>query len=91
MTYTFFFVIKCFVKNTGPTILLALTAHQTSTLTGRSRTSWIGCGFRELRSDYFAYLYIPSSGTTFHQRACQLGIDLTSTIDYKNQLKNEPC
>jgi hypothetical protein len=28
------FVINCFVKNTGTTILLALTAHQTPTFTG---------------------------------------------------------
>jgi hypothetical protein len=32
------------LKNTGATILLALTAHQTPTFTGRSGTSWVRCG-----------------------------------------------
>jgi hypothetical protein len=42
------FAIIFLLKNTGPTILLALTAHQTPTFTGWSRTSWVRCGFCEL-------------------------------------------
>jgi hypothetical protein len=33
------------LKNTGATILLALTAHQTPTFTGWSGTFWVRCGF----------------------------------------------
>jgi hypothetical protein len=48
------------LKNTGKTILLALTAHWTPTFTGWNRTSWV--------SDYFAYLCIPPNETMLHQK-----------------------
>jgi hypothetical protein len=41
------FAINCFVKNTGATILLAPTAHQTPTFTGLTGTSQVRCGFCE--------------------------------------------
>jgi hypothetical protein len=48
--YTYiYFTINCFVKNTGPTIPLALTAHHTPTFTGWSGASWVSCGFCELQ------------------------------------------
>jgi hypothetical protein len=37
------------LKDTGPTILLAFTAHQTLPFTGWNRTSWNRCGFCELQ------------------------------------------
>jgi hypothetical protein len=37
------------MKDTGPTILLALTAHKTTTFTGCSRVLWVRCGFYELQ------------------------------------------
>jgi hypothetical protein len=36
------------LKDTYPTILLALAAHQTAIFTGCSVISWITCGFCEL-------------------------------------------
>jgi hypothetical protein len=56
------------LTTTGPTILLALTAHQTPNLLD-------GAGLCELDVDsvnssinYFAYLCIPASETTLHQK-----------------------
>jgi hypothetical protein len=43
------FTINCFIKKQMSNILLALTVHQTPTFTGWSRTSWVRCGFCELR------------------------------------------
>jgi hypothetical protein len=66
--YTYIsFAINCFVKNTRTTILaLKHTRHQ---------LSLDGTGLRELdvdsvnsSSDYFAYLCIPASETTLHQK-----------------------
>jgi hypothetical protein len=37
------------LKNTGTTILLALTAYQTPTFTGWSGPSWVRYGFSELQ------------------------------------------
>jgi hypothetical protein len=43
-------MINSFVKkNAGPTVLLALKAHQTPNFTGWSGTSWVRCGFCELQ------------------------------------------
>jgi hypothetical protein len=39
MTYTYLSQLIVSLKNTGPTILLALTAHHTPTVTGWSRAS----------------------------------------------------
>jgi hypothetical protein len=44
-----FFAINFFVKNTGPTILLGLTAHQTPSFTGWSCALRVICGFCELK------------------------------------------
>jgi hypothetical protein len=37
------------LKNTGSTIILALTARHTPIFTGWNRTSWVRCGFCELQ------------------------------------------
>jgi hypothetical protein len=45
-TYMFFAIVSL---NTGTTILLALTAHQTPPFTGWSWTLWVKYGFCELQ------------------------------------------
>jgi hypothetical protein len=68
MAYTCLSQLIVLLRNTGPTILLALkhTRHQ---------LSLDGAGLHGLdvdsvnsSSDYFAYLYIPASETMLHQR-----------------------
>jgi hypothetical protein len=62
------FTIIVSLKNTGPTVLLALTAHQTPTFTGWSRTSGLDVDSVNSSSDYFAYLYSPTSERMLHQK-----------------------
>jgi hypothetical protein len=38
-------------------------------------------------SDYFAYLFIPGSETTFHKKECQLRKDLTFDDELQKQLQ----
>jgi hypothetical protein len=81
------------LKNTGITILLAFTAHQTPTFTGGSRTSWVlDVDSVNSSCDYFAYLCIPSSETTLHQK----GMSIADRSHLWRQTaetncKNEPC
>jgi hypothetical protein len=68
VTCTYLSQLIALLKNTGPTILLALK-HT------RDQLSLAGAGHRELDvdsvnsgSDYFAYLCIPESETMLHQK-----------------------
>jgi hypothetical protein len=49
MTCTYLSQLIVSLKNTGPTIVLSLKAHQTPTFTGWSGASWVRCGFCELQ------------------------------------------
>jgi hypothetical protein len=49
ITCTYLSQLIVSLKNTGPTILLALEAHQTPTFTGLSGTSRVRSGFCELQ------------------------------------------
>jgi hypothetical protein len=53
MTYTYLSKLIVSLKNTGPTILLALTAHQTPTFTIWSRASWVDYGYCEHQEQGF--------------------------------------
>jgi hypothetical protein len=73
------------LKNTGPTILLALkhTRHQ---------LTLDGAGLRGLdvdsvnsSSDYFEYLCIPGSETTLHQKRMSIAVDCCCFIGSKLQ------
>jgi hypothetical protein len=66
MICTYLLQVIVLLKKTGPTILLALKAHQT-------QLSLDGPGLHRLDVDsvnysrnYFAYLYIPASETMLH-------------------------
>jgi hypothetical protein len=57
-----------FVKNTGTTILLALTAHQTPTITNEMGLSGLDVDSVNSSSSYFAYLCIRASETMLRQK-----------------------
>jgi hypothetical protein len=66
MTCTYLLQLNVSLKNTGPTILLALTAYQKPTFTGWSRT--LDMDSVNSSSDYFVYLRIPASETMLQQK-----------------------
>jgi hypothetical protein len=70
MTCIYLSQLTVSLKNTGPTILLALTAQHT-----KHQLSMDGAGLRGFHvdsvnsgNDYFAYLCIPANETTLHQK-----------------------
>jgi hypothetical protein len=80
-------------RNTGPTMLLAFTAHKTPTFTGWS-AGLHGLDVDSVNSsiDYFAYLYIPASETTLHQK--RMSIAYRSHLrrqTVETNCKNESC
>jgi hypothetical protein len=68
MTCTYLSQLIVLLKNISSTILLAPTAHQSPTLTGWSRISWLDVDSVNSSSNYFMYLCIASSETTLHQK-----------------------
>jgi hypothetical protein len=92
MTCTYLSQLIVSLKSTGPTILLALTAHE-------NQLSLDGAGVRGLdvdsmntSNDYFAYLCIPASETTLHQKTMSI-VDPSHLRRQtaETNCKNEPC
>jgi hypothetical protein len=76
MTCTYLLQLIVSLKNTGPSIILALTAHQMPTFTGWSCfMGWLDDSMNS-SSDYFTYLCIPASETTLCQKRMSVA-DLT--------------
>jgi hypothetical protein len=92
MTCAYLWQLIVLLKNMGPTIHLALTAHQTP-------TSLDGAGLRGLNvdcmkssSNYFAYLCIPASETMHHPK--KISIADQSHLQQQpveTNCKNKPC
>jgi hypothetical protein len=76
------------LKNTGPTILLALTAHQTPNFTGWGRASWVRCGFCELQKRLFCVFMYPCKWNhASSEKNVKCGAISPSTTDCWNQLQ----
>jgi hypothetical protein len=80
------------LNNTDTTIRLALAAHQTQTFPERSGLRGLDVDCVNSSSDYFAYLCIPASETTRHQK--RMSIADRSHLrrqSIETSCKNEPC
>jgi hypothetical protein len=75
-------------KNTGLTILLALTAHQTPSFAGRSRTRWVWCGFCELQ---YRLLCVFMNPCKWNHALSEKNVNCRSISLLRTDFKNEPA